>query len=127
MKGFIKGKPQAQFNPPVVLKELPPSTTAIPKELYDATYDQEEKPGPLPPGVTLEKLKQLEEMIPNRSNNKQLTDPGAQSCRSAFHGQHYGDGCNKLCGQYVHGDVPATSETWAFTSSTCRCRTIFKA
>ena len=72
MKGFIKGKTQAQFNPPVVLKELPPSTTAIPKELYDATYDQEEKPGPLPPGVTLEKLKQLEEMIPNRSNNKQL-------------------------------------------------------
>ena len=72
LKDWLKKRGAAENPPPVLMRSLPPTISALPQELRNDAYAGSEEPASLPPGITMERLKQLEGMVPNRSNSKIL-------------------------------------------------------
>lgn len=73
VKNFLKER--GSTPPAAVLKTLPATVAACPAALMQAAYTSQDRPEQLPmlpEGVSMEGLQQLENMVPNRSTNRQL-------------------------------------------------------
>ena len=53
-------------------KVLPPMPMSLPDERYKKVFPEGDVPVPLPKGLTIEYLQQLQALVPERSNNKKL-------------------------------------------------------
>lgn len=79
VKDLVKGrlkKSSVEYDGMEYLRVLPPLPAGVPEVMLKATYSAPETFGPIPPGVTVEGLKDVERLISLRKNNMLDGRPG---------------------------------------------------
>ena len=78
VKTYLKNKMEDP-TPDLCVKTLPPSPEVFLVNFEGTFYKPNERPGPLPQGVTMQQLLELQQLVPERSNRRTINVPLAKA------------------------------------------------